>query len=386
MLEAEAGIDQFLLTYGTYIPVLCDGVLLIVGRGERFYIGYSHRGIDLIKADHLDWCQAIDGQSSLNEIFSNCELTPSIARTLIFLLDQNILELASIEIRDGHTRGVMIQSEKNFLERAHSEIPEFRRMIAKDGRFISVDSSIKEIRNRSTYRVFVIGENRLAMNIYSLLQASGYSDALLIERESSRIKRARAGRVVAGDICGLYIRESDLSLPRSRVIEQVHQSSALNRIVVKDEEKKDRMPSLVISTQTPPPDSVQRWMSEGTTHLVISHPSDSQIEIGPLVIPGESPCIQCIYYSRDESDPRFRAFELARMTDPPQEISSGSVAYIAGLITILVKRFLITGQSELLGASWIIDLINPLNDPHVGSMLAHGRRLWSPHPICGCIH
>ena len=57
MLEAEAGIDQFLLTYGTYIPVLCDGVLLIVGRGDRFYIGYSHRGVDLIKEDHLDWCR-----------------------------------------------------------------------------------------------------------------------------------------------------------------------------------------------------------------------------------------------------------------------------------------------------------------------------------------
>jgi hypothetical protein len=385
MGHVEREFDEFLLFYGTCTPALCKGVLLIVGREDRFYIGYSHHGFELKKEEHLSWCQSIDGRISLNEIFRYHEITRSIFNVLTFLLDQNIIELSQVKHDHADNPETMIQSQRNFLERVTSEIPELRRILPRNENISTIESSIDHIRKRVMHKIFVIGENRLAINIYSLLLASGYSESLLIERESprkTRKKGERAGRIAASDICGLYIRESDLSLPRSQVIDKIRQSSALNRT----RQSLALAPSLVISTQTPPPESVQRWMSEDTPHLVISHPSDTQIEIGPLVIPGHTPCIQCMYYSKDESDPHFNAFELARMTDPPEEISSGAVAYIAGLITMIVNRFLTSGQSELLGTSWILDLTNPLNYFHPGQTNMNRRRLWSPHPTCGCIN
>ncbi len=206
------------------------------------------------------------------------------------------------------------------------------------------DGGISELNDRLQSTILISGENRLAHTLLAVLQASGFSHTRLISRGHL------AAHITEDDLCGIVVRTSDIGKNRNEFIQELIRSAQIMRspTVAK------AMPDLIISTIPLEWDYVQRWMSEGSIHLHINPLIGGNIEIGPLVIPGATPCLRCItLIKRDKGiavDSEFVA----------KELPSAAIAYIAGLIALAVGEYFASGASTFQASSYWYDLLNPL--------------------------
>ena len=130
---------------------------------------------------------------------------------------------------------------------------------------------------------------------------------------------------------------------------------------------------------------MQRWMSEEISHLLVGDLIEERIVIGPIVLPGQSPCLNCINLYRAEQLPYFGKLELlAGFSNFDLELPSAQVALISGLVAAQVIEFCevqsgsrLGAVSELAGITQSINLLNPLD-------LCGEKRYWQPHSSCGC--
>ncbi|CAB4741040.1 unannotated protein [freshwater metagenome] len=149
-------------------------------------------------------------------------------------------------------------------------------------------------------------------------------------------------------------------------------------------------------------------MSEEIPHLAISNLIENKITIGPIVIPGKSPCLNCLDLWRIEQYPHFAEFELLTALENSEVISlelpAAQVALISGLIAIAVVEFCASFSTklkidfwqslELVGGTLEIDLLNPIpartvrtvknetGGKEIGKFSRY--RYWQPHISCGC--
>ena len=154
---------------------------------------------------------------------------------------------------------------------------------------------------------------------------------------------------------------------------------------------------------------MQSWMSENIVHLPISNIIEEKIIIGPIVIPGKTPCLNCLNLWRADQFPHQSSFEILAALDSGEgkglELPSAQVALLTGLITTQVIQFLQSNQSnqsnqsikdctsvdskisdgsvKLIGATLAINLFDPL-DSISSSDETFGYRYWQPHISCGC--
>ena len=157
------------------------------------------------------------------------------------------------------------------------------------------------------------------------------------------------------------------------------------------------IPDFIISTELIPQETVQGWLSENITHLPISNLIENKIVIGPIVIPGKTPCLNCLNLWRADQYPHQNSFEILAALDGGErkglELPSAQVAFLTGLITTQVIQYCSSLDSEetqvfknlikLVGATLAINLFDPL-----GSISSDdetfGYRYWQPHISCGC--
>ena len=99
------------------------------------------------------------------------------------------------------------------------------------------------------------------------------------------------------------------------------------------------------------------------------------MRIGPLVIPGKTPCNRCIELSQLEQSPLLNQINQARSFAPTQQLNVAATAQIAGLIAQSVLNFLDTGFSELIGTQILVDTARPCNPQHIA---------YAINPACGC--
>lgn len=125
------------------------------------------------------------------------------------------------------------------------------------------------------------------------------------------------------------------------------------------------------------PDLGAAWQAAGIWQVPLVLHGDT-VTIGPLVRPGQSPCLRCLDLhrrDRDQAWPRIlsqlasHTSELTGAVDCPQS----QVALIAGLATMVTQEAL-TSPAPTLGMSW--DLCLP--------RLEVRTRQWSVHPDCRC--
>ena len=136
---------------------------------------------------------------------------------------------------------------------------------------------------------------------------------------------------------------------------------------------------------------MQNWLSENIVHLPISNLIENKIVIGPIVIPGKTPCLNCLNLWRAERFPHHNSFEILVALDCGEgkglELPSAQVALLTGLITTQVIQYCSSLDSveavKLVGATLAINLFDPL-----GSISSDdetfGYRYWQPHISCGC--
>ena len=238
------------------------------------------------------------------------------------------------------------------------------------------------IARRQQYSIIIFGHNRIALTLFTLLQASGFSTIRLIDRSISKGK-ADSIQIAPEEVCGLGIRGSDVGVRRELVLADLARNS---RLVVGEEKSFPVLPNFIIATEEVAQETLQRWMSEEIAHLAISKLIENTIEIGPIVIPGKSPCLNCLKLWRSEQFPYHQEFELIS-TIKNLEIPSAQVAAISGMVAIAVIEYfaaLEVGSNSigknLVGVTRVLDLFDPTNPDNA----ANTNSYWQPHGLCGC--
>jgi hypothetical protein len=110
-------------------------------------------------------------------------------------------------------------------------------------------------------------------------------------------------------------------------------------------------------------------------HLVLAVRGDVAV-VGPLVVPGRTACLHCLYLHRCDRDSHWPVLSAQLTTGPEEGHCSAAVAAIAaGVAALQVLGHLDGGEPEALSAT--LELGSP------GRLVR--RRSWQAHPRCGCL-
>jgi len=240
------------------------------------------------------------------------------------------------------------------------------------------------IGERRSFSVLIYGRNRLALSLFSVLQASGFG----IIKVSDRLGSTNIDSLVQiepNEVCGLAIRGSDVGMRKTLVLADLARNSQL---FVGENLSFPMVPNFIISTESVPQEIMQGWMSEAIPHLLISNLTENKIVLGPIVLPGISPCLNCLNLWRAEQFPHHNLFELLVALDSEDaiglEIPSAQVALLTGLLaTYLIEYCTYSGGGKvpkLIGATLTLNLFEPLGFENESV----GYRYWQPHLSCGC--
>jgi len=356
-------------------PALKPGLLLIPLNDNEFYIGESSDGLYIPSDPYLSILRTCNGQNSTEIIATSYGLPHGL---ILDFLDE-LRAHNYIELRNH----LPLEPGLDELARHYSEriAPEHELFTWRES---TSDGGESEVDARKHFTILIFGQNRLARAILANLQASGFSQSRII----SPLAQAGA-RITARDICGITTRPIDIGRKQSEFHKEIVLTSQLTQYQPpytylnsgdgsSQTTGAEKRVNLLISTTAATSDYVQRWISEGIPHLQISQPTTHSLEIGPLVIPGESACLNCVQLHRRDFLPPFISLAaLGPLVYPRgRELTSASTSFAAGVITPYICEFAARGSSSLKGHSLSIDLLEPLHD------IRHHH--WNIHPECGC--
>ena len=395
-------------------PALKPGVNFFKVAGHDcsgIYIGFSNRGIELNFEIAFELLCFFDGSHSLKKIISMISAMSEIEVAEGRNLEESIFQISKI---------LQLLSDVRLIEFRTSPLP--GKLPNKDLLPVNLVNSLKRMRaeanlyswhpqiengisaetlisKRRYFSIMIYGRNRLALSLFTVLQASGFSLIKLTDRAYSASANSKA-QIEPDEVCGLAIRGSDVGLQKALVLADLARNSQLfplESLVFPE------LPDLIISTESIPQETMQSWMSENIVHLPISNIIEDKIIIGPIVIPGKTPCLNCLNLWRADQFPHQSSFEILAALDSGEgkglELPSAQVALLTGLITTQVIQFLQSNQSiknctsvdskisdgsvKLIGATLAINLFDPL-DSISSSDETFGYRYWQPHISCGC--
>ena len=401
----------------TKYPALKPGVNFFKVAGHDcsgIYIGFSNRGIELNFEIAFELLRLFDGSHSLKKIISMISAMSEIEVAEGRNLEESIFQISKI---------LQLLSDARLIEFRTSPLP--GKLPNKDLLPVNLVNSLKRMRaeanlyswhpqiengisaetlisKRRYFSIMIYGKNRLALSLFTVLQASGFSLIKLTDRAYSASANSKA-QIEPDEVCGLAIRGSDVGLQKALVLADLARNSQLfplESLVFPE------LPDLIISTESIPQETMQSWMSENIVHLPISNIIEEKIIIGPIVIPGKTPCLNCLNLWRADQFPHQSSFEILAALDSGEgkglELPSAQVALLTGLITTQVIQFLQSNQSnqsikdctsvdskisdgsvKLIGATLAINLFDPL-DSISSSDETFGYRYWQPHISCGC--
>jgi len=368
------------------------------GRSE-VYVGFSNRGIELKFeiADQL--LRLFDGSRTLENITSMIEAEAGqasknqMAQILHVLSNERLIEFRTSPLPSQLPRKDLLPVNL---------VNSLNRMRAEENLYSwhpQVDNGISAetlIGKRRDFSIMIYGRNRLALSLFAVLQASGFTQVKLTDRSNSASSDSIA-QVEPADVCGLAVRGSDVGLRKALVLADLARNSQLFPAGDLATTAFPVIPDFIISTELIPQETLQGWLSENITHLPISNLIENKIVIGPIVIPGKTPCLNCLNLWRADQYPHQNSFEILAALDSGErkglELPSAQVAFLTGLITTQVIQYCSSLDSEetqvfknlikLVGATLAINLFDPL-----GSISSDdetfGYRYWQPHISCGC--
>ncbi len=128
----------------------------------------------------------------------------------------------------------------------------------------------------------------------------------------------------------------------------------------------------------PPPAAGARWQRRGVPHLPLVV-STTGAGIGPLVLPGRTPCLLCHELTRRDLDPSWPGVRTQLSVpgvspETPVRAETTLAAVAAGLTAMVLLAHL-DGLAQPAGVSLHVDLPWPvLRERH-----------WPVHPRCGCV-
>ncbi len=396
-------------------PYPAEGVeILTIGEtrmGERIWIGGVKAGVEVTR--HLRFfsldsdelrphlftaLRAINGTRSIAEIAMplNIDLE-HFSRLLGFLEEEELLHFSSRPVESRPNASRTLPTRKELEER---NLPHGASFLDRSAKTIAITSAgATSPLFYSSHSASQTTANPVATSLASLLFGSGFEKIKFIEEG-----RAMQGAQITDVDLGLSIfNGSDIGASRIDRLKEIANRSA---ILPLDEDRVATAPdfnaALTISIGYPRPDHHQRWISEDRTFLIVPGHSQREIRIGPIIVPGKTPCLRCYELNRIEDDfwrEQVRQLRQLSSIDEPPKIASILIASLtASYVTLWLDHYsdpfdssgfssgISRGNSgrnsdkkrephPLLGAQLILDL---------ETMQSRIDR-WHNHPECGCL-
>ena len=355
------------------------------------------------------WIRLSDGQVYIGDVRGGLVIeNPEVAYEVARRLDENGSTLdgranreadAVMErlrernfIRSVKSRGSRLitkVSDDDLLRRAAPEIEitslrrNFRGLVAAvdagldDGRDDGRDATpLAEIKSRTKLSITIFGSNRLAYSLLALLQASGFSQTAMVNRQRAlrggKSRHPSNSRISPLLATGAPIRKADVGRLHSEVADEVSAAASLNQI----NGFLSKSSQLIVATQYVPPEISQEWMSEGLAHLSISDLESGSLTVGPWVQPGQTPCSQCIDLHRSIYIPHIARVRMMQSVSEPTESPASLVAMVTGAVALGILQFHETGSTPWFGGTTEFDALNPCNPRHM---------MWQFNSACGCL-
>jgi hypothetical protein len=227
-----------------------------------------------------------------------------------------------------------------------------------------IDAGVTTLSDRQNVAIDICSDDRLAITLLTILLASGVSQTTLA---LSNVQRNISARDLGTGVFAISDLNSDLN---NRVLE-ITRNFALFPIAKNSTANK----FLTIIFGAPDPAKINTLLSYNLPHLFISALDATTMRIGPLVIPGKSPCFRCIELDQFEQSPLLNQINQARSFASAQQLNIAATAQFAGMIAQSILNYLDTGVSELIGTQILLDTAHPCNPQHIA---------YAINPACGC--
>ena len=386
------------------------------------YVGFSHRGIEIKNEIAYQLLQRLDGTQSLENILRLVSMNAfepgidpnvnEVTHLLQVLNDANLIEFrpAPVSLQLLRNKSKLDKSDRSATGKSKLDksdllpinlINSFNRMQAEENLSgwhpaVNIEKGSQAlIGERRNFSLVIYGRNRLALSLFGVLQASGFSSIKIIDRSGSTNNDSLV-QIAPDEVCGLAIRGSDVGLRKTIVISDIARNSQL---FPAENLEFPVHPNFIISTESIPQEIMQQWMSEEIPHLVVSNLIENKIILGPIVLPGKTPCLNCLNLWRAEQFPHHSSFEFLSALDSEEtgglEIPSAQVAFLTGLLVTYVIEYCayvnLNGANSsagveakgLIGTTLTLNLFDPLNF-ETSEDESVGYRYWQPHLSCGC--
>jgi len=119
------------------------------------------------------------------------------------------------------------------------------------------------------------------------------------------------------------------------------------------------------------PEDHGTWLRRDIPHLPVVV-GDGGVTVGPLVEPGDGPCLYCVQLTRTDDDPAWPAIATQLWTRPTPELSGVAVVEAAGFVARTVLERLSGGA----GAAVSRRLASSTGEV--------SSRVWMRHAMCRC--
>ena len=196
------------------------------------YVGFGHRGIEIHSQLTPGLLPLLDGRRTLNSIIeliseniqlpAGDNLSFEVTEILDALLDANLLEYRSTQFKDFKNEEyapVNLVSLNNRI-RAEENLYSWHRSVGIK------NSALDLISKRAGFSIILFGANRLALSLFSILKASGFSQIKIIDRNLAQSKRSKV-QIAPDQVCGLAIRGADVGLRKEDVLADIARNSQL---------------------------------------------------------------------------------------------------------------------------------------------------------------
>lgn len=314
----------------------------------------------------------------LNKILSQLE------NSQLLDTEQGVLKVSARYISKVDER--VEKSKKGFVDAALSQLQKRAVPELNQCTWISDirDGGISALTERQGFVIEISGHGRVAIILYSLLLISGFSQVRFAPGF-----RSRNPNIGDNEIGVATIGASDVGKNFQNHSETLRRELSLFPLE-RDHNYLDQSltPDLIINCGDIDPEKLSLWMSTGQNFLQIPTPQADTAEIGPLVIPGKSPCLRCLLLVSKEQSQIQQPFEMSlqREVEYPQIAAH----FIAAMAASFVARFF--DLSNVQKSNVQDSNTNKVRQELAGTVvtvdyqsLSHPRSTVIPmHPLCGC--
>jgi len=205
-----------------------------------------------------------------------------------------------------------------------------------------VDGGVEILSARQLFGVEIYGNNRVATLIYAGLLASGVSNT-----KFSLASRSNNQSIGDSDLGTGVLRINDFGLGYKSRVEELAREWSLFPTARKVGTEKGELPisarNLRVIVGNFQPELAQQLMRDKLDHFFVGEIMGGAALCGPLVIPEQTPCWQCLMLSRSEQLGVEELIPLNPLNDEPPV----SIAYqIAGLAIASILRCLLIHENK----------------------------------------